>query len=116
MSHTYNPFVIPTLFFCLGVLGCYQVIVFAAGAHLVSAKHLGVTVAFLNCINMLGGSFFHSMIGSLMDFFWTGATAADGLRFYDLSVYKSALAVVPISALVGAGIVCFVGISIKKRA
>ena len=114
MSHTYNPLLIPALFFCLGVLGCYQVIVFAAGANLVSAKHLGVTVAFLNCINMLGGSFFHSMIGSLMDFFWTGSTAADGLRFYELSVYKSALAIVPISALVGAGIVCLVGMRVKK--
>lgn len=26
---------------------------------------LGVTVAFLNCINMLGGSFFHTVIGKI---------------------------------------------------
>jgi hypothetical protein len=114
MSPTYHDKLIPGLFFALGVMGCYQVIVFAAGANLVAAKNLGVTVAFLNCINMLGGSFFHSAIGWLMDFFWTGATAEDGLRLYDLTVYKSALSVVPISALIGAFIVCMVGMKVKK--
>lgn len=44
-------------FFVVGVLCCYQVIIFAAGAELVSKQNLGVTVAFLNSVNMLGGSF-----------------------------------------------------------
>jgi predicted MFS family arabinose efflux permease len=114
MSTTYHDKLIPGTFFALGVMGCYQVIVFAAGANLVVAKNLGVTVAFLNCINMLGGSFFHSLIGWLMDFFWTGATAEDGLRIYDLTVYKSALSVVPICALIGAFIVCMVGMKVKR--
>lgn len=108
-SKTYHPILIPALFFVIGIMCCYQVIVFAAGAHLVSARNLGVTVAFLNCINMLGGSFFHSLIGSLMDFFWTGSVQPDGLRVYELSVYKSALGIVPVCALIGAVLVCWVG-------
>lgn len=114
MSHTYHAIVLSSLFFVIGVMCCYQVIIFAAGSSLVAAKNLGVTVAFLNCINMLGGSFFHSVIGRMMDVFWTGTVAADGLRVYDLHVYKNALSIVPIAALAGAFIVCILGFRLKK--
>lgn len=93
------------LFFCIGVLCCYQVIVFAAGCELVSAHLLGVTVAFLNCINMLGGSFFHTLIGFIMDALWTGATN-EGVRQYTVASYQ-ALLVIPFCALVGTSIVVF---------
>lgn len=114
MSSAYHSVVLSALFFAVGVMCCYQVIVFAAGANLVAARNLGVTVAFLNCINMLGGSFFHTVIGRTMDFFWTGTMAADGLRVYELSVYKHALSIVPIAAVIGALLVCFVGWKIRK--
>lgn len=115
MSHTYHSIILSCLFFAVGVMCCYQVIVFAAGSNLVAPRNLGVTVAFLNCINMLGGSFFHSVIGKTMDIFWTGTMAADGLRVYELSVYKNALTVIPMAAIIGALIVCFVGWKLRKK-
>lgn len=89
------------LFFVVGLFCCYQVLVFAAGADLVSAKLLGITVGFLNCANMLGGSFFHTIIGYLMDLFWTGVEN-EHIRQYTLESYTQALLVIPISALLGA--------------
>ena len=103
------------LFFCIGIMCCYQVIVFAAGSDLVTPRYLGVTVAFLNCINMLGGSFFHTTIGKIMDLFWTGAINIDGIRQYDLEVYKYALSIVPFCAVVGAIMICLVGIKAKQQ-
>lgn len=110
-SHQYHGFFLSSLFFLVGVMCCYQVIVFAAGAELSSLQNLGVTVAFLNCINMLGGSFFHTLIGNAMDMLWTGTIDAEGLKLYDLSVFKYALSLIPIAAAVGALIVC--GIALR---
>ncbi|MDQ2993942.1 MAG: MFS transporter [Pseudomonadota bacterium] len=112
----YNHLMLACLFFVVGVLCCYQVIVFAAGANLVAPQNLGVTVAFLNCINMLGGSFFHTSIGKIMDIFWTGALNAEGLRVYDSDVYRYALSIIPLCAIVGAIMICIIGIKIAARA
>ena len=115
-NNTYNWCLYSCLFFCVGIMCCYQVIVFAAGADLVISQYLGVTVAFLNCINMFGGSFFHTIIGKIMDLFWTGTLSADGLRQYDLAAYKYALSIVPVCAIIGAIMVCLVGFKVKRNA
>lgn len=114
LSNTYHSVVLSVLFFSVGVMCCYQVIVFAAGANLVAPKNLGVTVAFLNCINMLGGSFFHTVIGKTMDLFWVTGLAPDGARLYDLGTYKHALTVIPVAAVVGAVIVVWVGVRVNR--
>lgn len=67
---THSALMFSCLFFSVGLLCCYQVIVFSAGTNTVALRNLGVRVAFLNCINMLSGSFFHTCIGKIMDFFW----------------------------------------------
>ncbi len=101
------------LLFLVGILCCYQVLVFAAGSSLVAPEFLGITVAFLNCINMLGGSFFHTLIGKLMDWFWTGQFSGD-IKSYDIDTFKYALSVIPVSALIGAIIVYFIGLKLKQ--
>lgn len=113
-SH-YNYLLLSGLFYIIGVMCCYQVIVFVIGAKLVLAKDLGVTIAFLNCINMLGGSFFHTMIGSIMDLFWTGMTNAEGIKIYDLTMYKYSLAIIPGCAIIGSTITCLIGVSAKHK-
>ena len=113
-SGAFNWYALATTFFTIGMLCCYQVIVFAAGCDLVSAKLLGVTVAFLNCINMLGGSFFHSIIGSMMDKFWTGEIRG-GIRHYTIDSYNQALLIIPACAFSGALIIVFLGLKKKNR-
>lgn len=103
---SFNWFIIASLLFVIGIMCCYQVIVFAIGAELMSGKLLGVTIAFLNCINMLGGSFFHTVIGVLMDRFWQG-TVIEGVREYPVEAYSSALIVIPLCAVVGSIIVFY---------
>lgn len=102
------------LFFFVGLVCCYQVLVFSAGSELCSSQLLGVTVAFLNCVNMLGGSFFHSLIGYSMDLFWTGSTQ-EGVRTYSIDAYQHALLVIPACALLGAGIIMLLALSFRQR-
>jgi len=101
---TLGPLGLSILFFGIGVLSCYQVLVFTAGSSLMPAALLGVTVAFLNCVNMLGGSFFHTLIGFFMDFFWTGDMAGT-VKYYTSATYSYALLTIPLCSLLGGGIV-----------
>lgn len=115
---SYNWYWFAGLFFLIGMMCCYQVIVFAAGADLVSPQLLGVTVAFLNCVNMLGGSFFHTLIGQRMDSGWTGTLTQEGLRLYTLEAYHSSLVIIPYCAIAGVMLVCLLGCLLyypKKR-
>jgi predicted MFS family arabinose efflux permease len=95
------------MMFIVGLLCCYQVLVFAIGAAAVPEGMRNITIAFLNCINMLGGSFFHTFIGTLMDFFWTGTFGIVGQRLYEADVYTSAISLIPLAALIGGGIFFF---------
>lgn len=95
-----NDTLLYVLLFAVGILCCYQVLVFSMGVKLVLARQSGIAVAFLNCINMLGGSFFHSSIGVLMDYFWAG-NYENNVKVYDASMYTYALALIPIAATLG---------------
>lgn len=89
------------LLFMTGIFCCYQVLVFSIGVSLVPKHLASLTVAFLNCINMLGGSFFHTVIGYCMDFFWTG-TIENGVRVYASHTFSYALSPIAITAILGA--------------
>jgi MFS family permease len=104
-SHALSMSSLSILLFVTGLLCCYQVIIFAAGAKLVSLQELSVTVAFLNCVNMLGGSFFHTIIGKIMHAYWQGQAAENGLHLYSKNAFQHALVVIPICALLGALII-----------
>ena len=94
---------------------CYQLVIFAAGSDLVNSQYLGITIAFLNCVNMLGGSFFHTMIGKAMNFFWTGAVDSGGVKIYSLEAYKYALSTIPICSAVGALVALVLGMQIRRK-
>lgn len=96
----------------IGIFCCYQVLVLTIGFISVESKLTSVTIAFLNCINMLGGSMFHSIIGSTLDYFWLGQTS-DNIRVYDTNAYNNAMIVIPIAAVIGSLI--FIIIRFNKK-
>lgn len=93
-----------SIFFAIGILCCYQVIVFSVGSQLVVTSLIGIAVAFLNSINMLGGSFFHTIIGIMLDYFWEGLSQ-NSCKVYGLASYSSSLLVIPIASIIGSVIV-----------
>lgn len=102
-------YALPYIFFLVGMACCYQVIVFALGSKMVSHKNIGICVAFLNSINMLGGSFYHTTIGMAMDAFWGGMCNIDGERLYELQTYQYALSIILIGAVVGVVMLAMLG-------
>lgn len=99
-----SSYALMAVMFLIGILCCYQVVVFATGAQLVPTHLMGITIALLNCINMFGGSFFHGSIGRLMDRFDPNSLV-DGVRVYSLDAYICALCLIPLCSLLGAGLV-----------
>lgn len=92
------------LLFLVGILCCYQVIVFSIGHLIVPLPLFSVTIALLNCINMLGGSFYHSALGLLMDFIEI-PMITDGVRCYAAHTYTMSLLLIPAGAVLGACLV-----------
>ncbi|WP_353274634.1 hypothetical protein [Wolbachia endosymbiont (group A) of Ennomos erosarius] len=87
---------------------------FAVGSELVETKNLGTVTAFLNSINMLGGSFFHTVIGKILDLSWSGTLSEDGVKLYDLYAYQYALSTIPICACLGGTVVLVISLKAKK--
>lgn len=99
-ANHYNIVFFSVVMFLVGIFCCYQVLIFSIGSQIVQSELLGITTAFLNCTNMLGGSFFHSTIGSLLDFVWSGDTR-QGIRFYTAEEFRLALLIIPITSMIG---------------
>ena len=55
------------LMFYLGILCCYQVLVFAFASDLVEKSCAGIAIAIINCLNMSFGHFFHKVIMKSVD-------------------------------------------------
>ncbi len=84
----------------IGICCCYQVLVLTMGFSSVNSNLTGVAIAFLNCINMIGGCIFHSVIGNYLDVLWKGQTE-NNIRIYGLYEYNNALMLIPIAAILG---------------
>jgi MFS family permease len=95
-----SPLFLQVFLFIVGMLCCYQVVIFATSADFVSSQQVGITVAFMNCVNMLGGFFFHALIGYVADLFWSGEML-NGCRIYSSEAYTYALLIIPACALLG---------------
>jgi len=92
--------VLMVMMFIIGICCCYQVIVLSLGSIMSKPSHASLTVAFLNCINMLGGSMYHSLIGNVLNFLWDG-TSVNGVNEYSSFAYNAAISIIPIIGTIG---------------
>jgi hypothetical protein len=84
----------------LGVLCCYQVIVFTKVSGLVDKKVTGLAIAVTNCINMSFGSLFHTIISYLMQSGTLIEMEGEALR-YGYSTFIISLSVIPLACFIG---------------
>ena len=84
------------LFFIAGFCYTSKSLTFAAQCEIMPRSSSGVAVGFTNMVVMATGVILHPLIGSLLDFHWSGAIV-DGTPIYTSSDYRFALSVVPIS-------------------
>jgi MFS family permease len=89
------------LMFVLGILCCYQVLVFSLTGAMVERSKTGVAIAVVNCLNMSFGSFYHTILASKMESNWHGQVSESGARLYDYDAFLHAFSVIPITAIIG---------------
>jgi predicted MFS family arabinose efflux permease len=94
-------FISATLMFVLGILCCYQVLVFVVVSSYVPASSAGVAIAVTNCINMSFGYLFHMIIGKLIQSNWDGAINVSGKALYSRETFFIALVIIPIACFIG---------------
>jgi predicted MFS family arabinose efflux permease len=96
----WNFYLLCSLMIILGVLCCYQVIVFTKVSRIVDKKVTGLAIAVTNCLNMSFGYLFHFVISYLMQSSPVIEEANGALR-YDYSTFVISLSVIPIACLIG---------------
>ena len=109
-------FFVGTVSFLLGIFSGYQTNLFSFGADYAPKNISGeIVVAFINCINMAGGSFFHWGIPFIMDYFWNkkammhigenlqtiGLETSNKTHIYSIEMYQNGLLLIPIASFFG---------------
>jgi predicted MFS family arabinose efflux permease len=102
-----------SLMFGLGILCCYQVLVFTVVSSYVPVASAGMAIALTNCINMSFGHLFHSVIGNIIQAKWGGEVNDIGIALYSRETFIIALAVIPVCCFIGQ--FGFAYLAIKKR-
>jgi predicted MFS family arabinose efflux permease len=83
--------------FLIGVMTGAQPICFTCSKNYVPAHMAGSALAMTNCLIMAIGAIFQPMLGALLDSFWGGEFAENGVRIYDASCYKFAILTIPVA-------------------
>ena len=103
------------LMFYLGILCCYQVLVFAFVSDIVEKSCAGIAIAIINCFNMSFGHFFHKIISTTIQKYWDGTVNMEGLPIYNYESYIYGLLVIPVGCLAGTVIFLYMAfIKVKK--
>jgi len=100
-GYYFNFAICAMLMFFLGILCCYQVLVFIVTSEAVDQNSTGLAIAIINCINMSFGHFFHTVIGSIFEMSWNGSLTENGSPFYTHDNFIFALAIIPICTFIG---------------
>ena len=90
-----------SLMFLLGIVCCYQVLMFTLTTSLVHKARAGLAVAVVNCINMSFGHFFHKIMSIAIEYSWNGTVSAENIPIYTKANYIEANAAVPICCMIG---------------
>lgn len=95
-----NLILLYALMFIVGMLCAYQVFMIFINTRIVPKHLAGLSSTFTNMVAMSFGTFFHSIIGSVMNWRWDG-TIENQLPIYSSADYIYGLSIIPIGLIVG---------------
>lgn len=110
--HNINLTILGGMMFFLGILCCYQVLIFAFVSDMIDRSCAGIAIAIINCLNMSFGHFFHYFISNNIQKHWDGIQNTLGVPIYDFNAYLYGIAIIPLGSLLGT--VIFVYLSFIK--
>jgi sugar phosphate permease len=91
-----TPVVLQVLFFTIGCLCGAEMVCFSGALVGCNPRTSGLTIGFVNTMNMLGGAILQQIIGYALDRQWSGAVDAMGVRLYNSHQYTKALTILPL--------------------
>lgn len=110
-----NFYVLVFLFFGIGVLCAYQILLIYKATTYASGHMISLTSACANMIIMIFGYFFHTVIGKLMESFWDGEVV-DGTPVYQADDFIASLSVIPLCLLIAACFLFYIMLRHRKKA
>lgn len=96
----------------VGFLCGYQILVIYKASSYVPENLVGLTTAFANMTIMTFGYFFHTIIGRVMDTYWTG-TIEGSRRLYTPEAFQRGLLIIPLALAVAS--IGFIWVYLKEN-
>ena len=69
-------------FFFIGICTGAEILCFIAACRIMGPEVAGTMTGFLNCIVSLAGAMIQHHVGIVLDYFWDGEMAANGIPLY----------------------------------
>lgn len=117
---TNNEIILSILMLIVGVMSSYQILLFIIIIDLVPKHLYAVATSVTNTMIMASGSFFHFVIGFLMEFFYQSNITVgihksniSGMLRYGAMEFSCSLVILPMAAIIAAGVFAYFGI--KKQ-
>jgi predicted MFS family arabinose efflux permease len=101
LVHDIDITILKGIMFFLGILCCYQVLIFAFVSDIVDRSCAGIAIAIINCLNMSFGHFFHHFISQNIQNNWDGTHTELGIPVYNFDSYLYGISIIPIGSLIG---------------
>jgi sugar phosphate permease len=99
------------IFISIGILCGAEMICFSGALVGSTPRTSGLTLGFVNTMNMLAGAVLQQIIGYCLDLQWNGAVDSTGVRLYSADQYVLSLMILP-AVLVGC---VFLSLTLKKK-
>ena len=101
LSHHMSPLFFDFILFLLGTSAASQPITFGLIKDQNPVSVAGTAISFNNMSVIFGGVLLQPLFGWILDFFWTGQQASNGVRLYSAVEYHDAMWILPICCVVG---------------
>ena len=79
------------LLFTMGMFCGAEMLCFTGASFHTTKETSGITLGFVNTLNMLGGAILQQLIGIGLDYQWSGALTKSGIRDYSIAEFITAL-------------------------
>jgi len=108
-------FTLSLVFWSIGVLCAYQILVIYKATTYVKSNLLGLSTAIANMIIMPFGYVYHTAIGEIMNFFGENRSAVGDIGGYGKDAFVAAISLIPLGLFIGGFGFIIIVLSERKR-
>lgn len=115
-AHNFSYNEISIIMFLIGFFIGAENLVFTIARNITPDSYNGTAMGFINGVVSLIGFIFQPFLGKILDIFWSGEIAENGVRIYSLQNYEYAIYVLTSTIIISVIMVMFIRDNYKKTA